>query len=66
MVAKALDFVRAEQRLAISEVAEELGIHCDLCQATLTEDLALIHVSFSVHLMAADSGAKGAPLVCYL
>jgi len=65
VIAKVLDFVREEQRLLIREVAEELGIYRGSWQANLTDDLALRYVSVSFHLMAADSGAEVAPLVCY-
>jgi hypothetical protein len=41
MIAKVLDFVRAELKLPIREVAEELGIYCGSCQAILTKDLSL-------------------------
>jgi hypothetical protein len=45
MIAKVLDFVRAELRLPIGVVAEELGIYCGSCEAILTEDLSLRCVS---------------------
>jgi hypothetical protein len=53
---KVNDFVTAEQRLTIRKISEELGISSGSCQANLTKDLCMRHVSakFVPQLMTAD------------
>lgn len=56
MVPKVNDLVTAEQRLTIRKVSEELEISSGSCQAILTKDLCMRHVSakFVPQLMTAE------------
>ena len=56
MIAKVHDLVRADQRLTIWEVSEELGISSGSCQAIVTKDLCMRCVSakFVPQLMTAE------------
>jgi hypothetical protein len=53
---KVNDLIRADQRLTVMEVSEELGISSGSCQAILTKDLCMRRVSskFVPQLMTAE------------
>lgn len=65
MLPKVNDLIRADQRLTIMEVSEELGIYSESCQAILTKfvhEMCVIKVCST----ADDSRAATAPPVCSL
>jgi hypothetical protein len=55
-VARAREIIRADQRLTIREVAEEVKIAFGVCQKILTEDLQIICVTakFVPYLLTAE------------